>query len=86
MASYVLIHGGNVSAETWNKFANRNDYPPGGHLGGRVWDSIVPALKAHDHRVFAPDLKDEHSSSLTEHIDQICTLITENDLRNVILV
>jgi pimeloyl-ACP methyl ester carboxylesterase len=85
MASYVLVHGGNVSTETWNKLANHNDYPLGGHLGGRVWDSIVPAIKAHNNHVFAPDLKDEHSSSLTDHIEQICTLITENDLRNVIL-
>jgi pimeloyl-ACP methyl ester carboxylesterase len=85
MASYVLVHGGNLSTETWNKLAKRNDYPPGGHLGGRVWNTIIPALEAHNHRVFAPDLKDEHASSLTGHIEQIYTLITESDLRDVIL-
>ncbi len=55
-------------------------------MGGRVWDSIIPALNAHNYLVFAPTLKDEHSSNLTEHIEQICTLITENGLKDVILV
>ena len=75
-----------MSTETWNKLAKSNVYIPGCKLGGRVWDSIIPALKAHNYRVFAPTLKDEHSSNLTEHIEQICTLITENDLKDVILV
>ena len=85
-STYVLVHGGNMSTDTWNKLAKRNDYPPGGLLGGRIWDSIIPALKAHKNRVFAPTLKDEHQSNLTEHIEQVCTLITENDLKDVILV
>jgi pimeloyl-ACP methyl ester carboxylesterase len=87
MATYVLVHGGNMSTETWNKLTVGNPvYTKDGHLGGRIWDPIIPALKAHNHRVFAPTLKDEHSSNLTEHIEQICTLITENDLKDVILV
>jgi len=84
--TYVLVHGGNMSTETWNKLAKSNVYTPDGKMGGRVWDSIIPALKAHNYRVFAPTLKDEHSSNLTGHIEQICTLITENDLKDVILV
>src|SRR4030042_5296289 len=84
--TYVLVHGGNMSTETWNKLAKSNVYTPDGKMGGRVWDSIIPALKAHNYRVFAPTLKDEHSTNLTGHIEQICTLITENDLRDVILV
>ena len=36
--------------------------------------------------VFAPTLKDEYSSTLTEHIEQIGALIAENDLKDVILV
>ena len=60
--------------------------PPDGHLGGKYWDGTVSALTAHNHRVFAPTLKDEHSCHLTDHIGQICTLIAENDLRDVILV
>lgn len=85
-ANYVLIHGGNMTTDTWNNLARRNDYPPGGHLGGKVWDSIIPALTAHGHRVFAPILLDEYSCNLTDHIGQICALIVENDLRDVILV
>ncbi len=86
MANYVLIHGGNMSTETWNRLAGRNDYPPGGHLGSKYWDGTVSALRAQNHRVFAPALKNEHSSNLTGHIEQICTLITANDLKDVILV
>jgi pimeloyl-ACP methyl ester carboxylesterase len=83
---YVLVHGGNMSAETWNRFAKREVYPPGGKLGGRIWDSIIPALEAESYRVFAPTLEDEHSSHLTDHIDQISSLIIDNDLRGIILV
>ncbi len=86
MANYVLIHGGNMATETWNRLVQRNDYPPGGHLGAKYWDGTVSVLTAHNHRVFAPTLKDEHSCNLTGHIEQICMLITENDLRDVILV
>lgn len=75
-----------MSTDTWNRLAKRNDYPPGGHLGSKYWDGTVSALTAHHHRVFAQTLKDEHSSSLTEHIEQICTLIAETDLKDVILV
>jgi pimeloyl-ACP methyl ester carboxylesterase len=37
------------------------------------------------HYVFAPTLKDEHSSNLTEHIEQVCTLITKHNLKDIIL-
>ena len=86
MATYVLVHGGNMSTDTWNKLAGRNDYPPGGHLGARYWDGTVSALKKHHHQVFAPNLSDEYTSKLTDHIGQICTLIAEHDLREIILV
>jgi pimeloyl-ACP methyl ester carboxylesterase len=84
--TYVLIHGGNMSTDTWNKLAGRNDYPPGGRLAGKVWDRIIPALKVHGGRVYSPDLKDEHITNLTGHIEQICTLITRNDLNDIKLV
>jgi pimeloyl-ACP methyl ester carboxylesterase len=86
MGTYVLVHGGNMSTDTWDKLSKSNAYAPGGHLGGRVWDSIIPALRAHNYHVFAPTLKDEHSSHLIEHIEQICTLITDNGLTNILLV
>lgn len=84
--AYILVHGGNMSTDTWNKLAGRKDYPSGGLLGGKIWDSIVPALKIHGHSVFAPTLRDEHNSDLTKHIEQICMIIKENNLKNVILV
>jgi pimeloyl-ACP methyl ester carboxylesterase len=87
MATYVLVHGGNMSTDTWNKLTvGAPVYTKDGHLGGRYWDGTVSALAAHNHRVFAPTLADEHSSHLTDHIEQICALMVENDLRDTILV
>ncbi len=84
--TFILVHGGNMSTDTWNKLAKSNDYPPGELLGNKIWDSIIPALKARKHLVFAPTLKDEHQSNLTQHIEQITNILTENDLKDVILV
>jgi pimeloyl-ACP methyl ester carboxylesterase len=86
MAVYILVPGGNLSTDTWNKLAKRNDYPPGGFLGAKVWDSTVSALKAKHHQVFAPTLLDERKFNLSDHINQICTLINENNLKEFILV
>jgi pimeloyl-ACP methyl ester carboxylesterase len=86
MATYVLVHGGNMSTETWNKLTvGKPVYTKDGKLGPKYWDGTVSFLVAHKHRVFAPALKDEHSSSLAEHIGQVGDLITKNDLREVIL-
>jgi pimeloyl-ACP methyl ester carboxylesterase len=86
MATYVLVHGGNISTETWNKLTiGEPVYTEDGHLGGRCWDGTVSFLRAHNHRVFAPTLKDEHTN-LSGHIEQISALIAENVLRDVILV
>jgi pimeloyl-ACP methyl ester carboxylesterase len=84
--TFVFVHGGNMSTDTWNKLARRDDYPPGGKLGGKVWNTVIPALKANNYRFFAPTLIDEYETNLTGHIDQICNIIIENDLKNVILV
>jgi pimeloyl-ACP methyl ester carboxylesterase len=87
MAIYVLVHGGTISTATWNKLTIGNPvYTHDGNLGGRCWDGTVSALKAHNHRVFAPTLKDDHTCTLTDHILQICSLMEENDVRDVILV
>jgi pimeloyl-ACP methyl ester carboxylesterase len=87
MATYVLVHGGNMTTDTWNKLTRGNPFHThDGTMGGRIWDPVVPALKEHNHRVFAPALKDEHSSNLTDHIGQVCELIAGNDLRDIILV
>jgi len=87
MATYVLVHGGNMSTATWNRLTvGKPVYTEDGHLGGRYWDGTVAALRAQNHRVFAPTLADEHSCHLTDHIDQICAVIVENNLWDVILV
>ena len=85
MANYILVHGGNMSTDTWNRLTQRNDYPAGGHLKNKYWDGTVSALMAKNHCVYAPELKDENICNLTGHIEQICALIKENDLSNIIL-
>ncbi|WAC05892.1 MAG: alpha/beta hydrolase [Methanoregula sp.] len=87
MVTYVLVHGGNMTTDTWNKLTRGKPvHTPDGTMGGMIWDPVVPSLTAHNHRVFAPTLLDEHSSSLTGHIVQVCELITGNDLRDIIPV
>ena len=47
MATFVLVQGGNLSTETWNRMTGRDDYPPGGgQLGEKYWDGTVAALTA----------------------------------------
>lgn len=85
--AYVLVHGGNMSTETWNKLSVRNPvYTKSGFMGSEIWDGTASFLKAHNYSVFTPALKDEHICSLTGHVEQICALIVENDLRDIILV
>ena len=85
MANYVLV-AGNLSTDAWNRLTKRNDYPPGGRLGGKIWDNIVPALKAHGHSVFAPTLKDEYRHNLSDQIRVVFDLIVKHDLKNIILI
>lgn len=84
--TYVLVHGGNMSSETWNRLAKREVFPPGVKLGGRIWNSIIPMLEAYGCRAFAPTLVDEYATNLTGHVDQICRLIIDNNLFDVMLV
>jgi pimeloyl-ACP methyl ester carboxylesterase len=87
MATYVLVHGGNMSTETWNRLTvGKPVHTKDGKMGGMIWDGTVSALMAQVHRVFAPTLGDENTATLTDHIDQVCRLIAENDVRDVILV
>jgi pimeloyl-ACP methyl ester carboxylesterase len=86
MASYVLVHGGNMTTETWNKLTRGPPVQtPDGTMGGLIWDPVVSALSVHSHRVFAPTLRDEHYCNLTDHIGQVCALIAGHDLWNVIM-
>ena len=86
MADYVLVHGGNMPTDAWNKLVKREEYPPGNYMGGKIWDKTVLALKSKNHRVFAPTLLDAEKYNLSDHINQICDLIKEHELKNVILV
>lgn len=86
MATFVLVHGGNMSTDTWNRLTHRNRYPPGGHLGARYWDGTVAYLESHGHTVFAPTLPDEHTHTLTDHIRVVVSLLERHDLRSIILV
>lgn len=85
MANYVLV-AGNLPTEVWNRLIGRNDYPPGGHLGGKIWDQIIPSLRAEGHTVFAPTLKDVYQYKLSDQIEIVSQLIEEHDLKNIILV
>jgi pimeloyl-ACP methyl ester carboxylesterase len=86
MATYILIHGGNMSADTWNRLSGRHDYPEGTQIGAKYWDGTAAFLREHGHRVFAPALENEHTDNLTDHIGQIITLMETEVLRDVILV
>lgn len=87
MSNYLLVHGGNVSADTWNNLScGFYIYTRDGKLWGRVWDLIVQPLTARGHRVYCIDLKDENQCNLTGHIEQICDLIANHNLNDVILV
>jgi pimeloyl-ACP methyl ester carboxylesterase len=86
MTDYILVHGGNVATDTWNNLTQSKDHPAGGKLGGKVWNKIIIKLESHGHCVYAPTLQDEFSHNLSDHIQQICALITENELTDVILV
>ncbi|MCE5214822.1 MAG: alpha/beta hydrolase, partial [Methanobacterium sp.] len=87
MTDYVLVHGGDVSTETWNSLTTGElIYTANGRLGGRVWETVTPVLKSKGHRTFTPTLINEHNCNLHGHIEQICLLIEENKLNNVILV
>jgi pimeloyl-ACP methyl ester carboxylesterase len=86
MATYVLVHGGDVATETWNSLTQGPPvHTPHGRLGGRVWETVTPALRAEGHRTFSPTLIDEHHCDLHGHIEQICHLITGHHLDAVIL-
>ena len=86
MKTYVLVQGGNMSTETWNVLSGQNVNTENGHMGASYWDGTVDALETAGHRVFAPTLGDEFSSTLTDHITQIIELVEDNDLQDIILI
>jgi len=86
MRNFVLVHGGNMSTETWNRWTIGDPIVTAdGRMGGTIWGPVVPALEARGDRAFWPTLADEHTNNLTDHIDQISAIITDNNLRDVVL-
>jgi pimeloyl-ACP methyl ester carboxylesterase len=74
------------STETWNRLTvGEPVHTEDGLMGGRIWDPVIPAIKRHGHRAFAPTLADEHTCDLTGHIAQVAGLITGNNLRDIVL-
>jgi pimeloyl-ACP methyl ester carboxylesterase len=84
--TYVFVHGGNVSSDTWNKLVKNSSYPAGKRLGGKVWQPIISVLEQHGHQSFAPTLLHENTHNLSDHIEQICTLIEKHNLKDIVLV
>ncbi|MBM4241439.1 MAG: alpha/beta hydrolase [Euryarchaeota archaeon] len=58
----------------------------GGSVDKSVWDKVVPYLEEMGHKVFALTLSDERTSSLTNHILEVCKLIEGEGIDDVILV
>lgn len=86
MATFVLVHGGYMDSATWNQLTHSNDYPKGERLGGSCWRLTETLLLNAGHSVYAPDLLDEYSHSLTEHVNQVCDIISQEDLHGIVLV
>jgi len=58
----------------------------GGSVTGHIWDPVSTKLISEGNNVFAPNLYDERVSNLTDHISQVCELISKNNLVEIILV
>jgi pimeloyl-ACP methyl ester carboxylesterase len=87
MAVFVFVHGGDVSTETWNRLSRGAPvHTANGRLGGRVWETVTPELRANGHTTFAPTLIDEHNCNLHGHIEQVCLLIAGHNLKDITLV
>lgn len=54
--------------------------------GVKVRDGTKAYPESQGHLEFSPELQDEHTHNLTDHIDSVCWLIRTSDLHTVILV
>lgn len=86
MATYVFVHGGNVSKQTWESLSDVSLDITGEFLGGSVWACVTDQLVLHGHEVYTPTLKDESINTLSDHVQQITQLILSQDLSDIILV
>jgi pimeloyl-ACP methyl ester carboxylesterase len=86
MVNYVLVHGGNMTTGTWNRLTRgKHIHTADGTMGGMIWDPVIPVLMAKGHSACAPSLSDEHKSTLSDHIMEICRLIEDRDLHDIVL-
>lgn len=58
----------------------------GGMNDGDVWKDVVSILEEKGHEVLAPTLTGPEETGLEDNVAEVCDLITENELRDVILV
>lgn len=58
----------------------------GGRRAGDLWSKIVPLLEKKGHTVVCPSLSNPETSSLNDHISEVCNVILDHDLYDVILV
>jgi pimeloyl-ACP methyl ester carboxylesterase len=87
MAWYIMVHGGDMGTETWNRLSGGEPvHTPNGRMGARVWDTVIPVLKAQGHSIIAPALEDEHTTDLTGHIEQVCALMAEQSMEKAVMV
>lgn len=86
MANYVLVQGGNMSTDTWNRLSGQQIVTETGYMGAKYWDGTIKALISAGNHAYAPELLEESISNLSDHIEQVCTLISEKNLQKVILV
>jgi len=87
MTDIVLVHGGNMSTRTWNLLTTGDPvFTDDGTMGARYWKVTIAALSAQNHRVFAPTLTNEQAGTLKGHIEEVITVIRENNLKHVVLV
>jgi pimeloyl-ACP methyl ester carboxylesterase len=86
MTDFVLVHGGNMTTGTWNRLSRQRPVTtPDGTMGGRVWDPVAEIVRKQGHRICAPALGDEHTTTLSGHIRQIASLLIARNLRRVVL-
>lgn len=58
----------------------------GGDRDGTVWDTVAKLLKKHPHQVFCPSMTSIKLTTLQHNINEICELIHNNNLHDIILV
>ncbi|MEA2051462.1 MAG: alpha/beta hydrolase [Euryarchaeota archaeon] len=58
----------------------------GGEATGQIWNQVAPLLQEHGHYVFCPTLSNPENSGLSDHISEVCSLIENEHINNVILV